>query len=279
MTDANDRIRDLLAVESIPPLPGTAATLLAMAADPDVSIDDLAHAIERDPPLSARVLGLANSAFYAPRQPVTTVKSAIITVLGLNMVRNIAFGLSLTGGLSTRSCPQFDLGGYWVVALGTADLASGLARAATLPEAPDPDAVYLSGLLHNIGELLMVHLWPEAVGRILRAAAVDPGSRLEDIERETVGLDHWQVGGFLARHWELPAFVARHIEQLGDDKGIDDDVAGMLLRSARRWVDGVMAGHPDALRIRGVDETYCEYRSTTFLDRYDALRALARNLS
>ncbi len=278
MTDANDRLRDLLAIESIPPLPATAATLLAMAADPDVSIEDLAHAIERDPPLSARLLGLANSAFYSPKQPVTTVKSAIITVLGLNMVRNIAFGLSLTGGLSTKACPQFDLSGYWVTALGTADLASGLARAATLPEAPDPDAVYLAGLLHNIGELLMVHLWPDAFGRVLRAAEVDPASRLEDIELEITGLTHWQVGGFLARHWELPAFVARYIEQMGEPVGHTDEVAVLLLRSARHWVDGVRAGHPDALRIRGVDETYCEYRSTTFLDRYDALRALARNL-
>ena len=80
----------LIAVESIPPLPATAATLLAMAADPDVEIEALALVIERDPPLNARLLGIANSAFYAPRQPVMTAKDDIIRVLGLNMVRTMA---------------------------------------------------------------------------------------------------------------------------------------------------------------------------------------------
>ncbi|MCB1772254.1 MAG: HDOD domain-containing protein [Gammaproteobacteria bacterium] len=271
---------ELIKVESIPPLPATAVSLLQMATDPDVEIADIAQLIERDPPLSARLIGIANSAFYSPRQPVTTVKSAIVSVLGLNMVRNIAFGLALTGGLSTSACPRFDLTQYWIMALGTADLASGLARAATHGDGPDPDAVYLSGLLHNLGELLLVHLWPYEMNDVLARFENDPETALVEHEYRVIGVDHWAAGAFLARHWQLPAFVAQTIESL-DDRRVDvpDDASIMLLRAARRWVAGVAVGRSESLRVDGVDETYCEYRSTSFLDRFDGLAAIARTMS
>jgi HD-like signal output (HDOD) protein len=269
----------LIKVESIPPLSATAAELLVLAVNPDVEIEDIARVIERDPPLSAHLLGIANSAFYSPRQPVTTVKSAIVSVLGLNMVRNIAFGLALTGGLSTAACPRFDLTGYWIMALGTADLASGLARATTLADAPDPDETYLSGLLHNLGELLLVHLWPYEMNEALTNTEADPDTTLVEQETALIGIDHWAAGAFLARHWQLPEFVARNIEAL-DERSPQDELAStvLLLRAARRWIAGVALGRPDALRVSGVDETYCEYRSTSFLDRFDGLNSLARSL-
>lgn len=270
---------DLIKVESIPPLSATATQLLVLAVNPDVEIEDISRVIERDPPLSARLLGIANSAFYSPRQPVTTVKSAIVSVLGLNMVRNIAFGLALTGGLSTTACPRFDVTEYWIMALGTADLASGLARATTLADAPDPDETYLSGLLHNLGELLMVHLWPYEMNEALAKLDSDPDTTLIEQELALIGVDHWAVGAFLARHWQLPEFVARNIEAL-DERNTREDARSsvMLLRAARRWIAGVALGRPDALRITGVDETYCEYRSTSFLDRFEGLSTLARSM-
>lgn len=272
--------QDLIRVESIPPLQPTASTLLSLAADPDVEVEDLAQVIERDPPLTARLIGIANSAFYAPRQPVTTVKSAIVNVLGLNMVRNVAFGMALTGGLDTRACPRFDLTQYWVMALGTADMASGLARASSLPGGVDPDATYLTGLLHNLGELLLVHLWPTEMNEALGRLEHEPDTPLVDQELELLGIDHWSAGAFLARHWQLPGFVAENIARLGD---VEDAPPGPttldLVRAARLWVCAVAMGREDPLRVHGVDDAYCEYRSTSFLDRYAALRQLAQTIA
>lgn len=276
--DNEETHADLIQVESIPPLPATAATLLAMAADPDVEIEGLVGVIERDPPLTARLLGTANSAFYAPRQPVTTIKSAIVNVLGLNMVKNIAFGMAVTGGLSTAGCPRFDITRYWVMALGTADLASGLARGASEPSALDPDRIYLSGLLHNIGELLLVHLWPAEANEALGRAEADPESRLIEHQRALMGIDRWLAGAFLARHWQLPGFVAESIARMGLADA-DADPATRLLCASRHWVASVVSGQPDTFRIAGVDASYCEYRSTSFLDRFDALDTLARSMA
>lgn len=272
--------QDLLTIESIPPLPATASTLLAMAADPDVDIEALALVIERDPPLSARLLGLANSAFYAPRQPVMTVKEAIVRVLGLNMVRNLAFGMALSGGFSTAACPRFDLTGYWLMALGTADIAQGMAKAAILPDAPDPDVAHLVGLLHNLGELLLVHLRPHEMDEALRRLEDSPDTRLVEHERTIIGMDHWAAGAFLARHWHLPPIVGASIERFDD---VADPRGGRqiihLVRAARQWLTGVVAGRPDTMRVAGVGEAYCDQHSAAFLDRYDALRVLARSMA
>ena len=272
--------KDLIAVESIPPLPATAATRLTMIADPDVEIEALALVIERDPPLSARLLGVANSAFYAPPQPVMTIKDAIVRVLGLHMVRNMALGMALAGGLSTAACPRFDLTGYRVMAQGTADLASGMARATTFPEPPDPDAAYMVGLLHNLGELLLVHLYPAEMDEALRRLGETPDSSLIAHERAVLGIDHWVAGAFLARHWQLPPIIAASIERFGDDAtALGGRQMIHLVRAARSWLAGMLAGRIDPLMVDGVDVAYCERRSAAFPDQHDALRVLARSIA
>lgn len=267
-------------LDSIPPLPATATKLLQMASDPDVDIDALAKVIECDPPLSARMLGVANSAFYAPRRPVLNIKQAIVGVLGLNMVRNMAVGMAVTGRLDTRSCQSFDLERYWVLALGTADLAGGLARASSNADAPDPDAAYLVALLHNLGELLLAYLWPERTDAAIARAAADPALPAWAHEREVVGIDRWAAGARLARHWGLPPLLAECIEAYpgtGEPAG-QAGATLRLVRAARVWLEGVMGGREDMLRVAGVDDTYCEYRSSGFLERYPSLQTLARSM-
>lgn len=270
---------ELISVDSLPPMSATASRLLAMASDPDVEIEALAATIEQDPPLTAKVLGIANSAYYAPRRPVLTVKDAIIRVLGLRMVRNLSFGLALNGPMDSASCQHFDPTRYWVIALGTADLAGGLARAATVVDGPDPDAAYLVGLLHNLGELLLVHLRPLEMNRILAEVAERPEQDPVDLERAAFGIDRWGAGALLARHWELPAVVGDSIEQMATANS-SSDVSPMvyLLSAARRWIEGVAAGCSDPLTVAGVDEAYCDNRSASFVEGFDALQAIAASL-
>jgi HD-like signal output (HDOD) protein len=269
----------LIAVDALPPMPATAAKLLMMAMDPDVDIDDLAAVVERDPPLASRLIGVANSAFYAPRQPVTSVREAIIRVLGLNMVRNMAFGMALTGGLSTAACPRFDLTAYWVTALGTADLASGLARAANIDGMADPDTSYLAGLLHNIGELLLVHLFPQKMAEVLDLLDANPGTTLAEQSRLVIGIDQWEAGAFLMRHRQLPPIIAVTIEDLANPaSAARGRPLVVLLDATRRWIQGMLTGHEDTLQISGIDDSYCQYRTTTFGERFDDLQHLAKSM-
>jgi HD-like signal output (HDOD) protein len=270
---------ELIAVDALPPMPATASKLLLMATDPDVDINDLAVVIERDPPLASRLIGVANSAFYAPRQPVTSVREAIIRVLGLNMVRNMAFGMALAGGLSTAACPRFDLTAYWVTALGTAEMAAGLARAANIEGMVDPDTAYLAGLLHNIGELLLVHLFPQKMAQALEQLADSPGSTLAEQMHTVIGIDQWAAGAFLMRHWQLPPVIASTIEGMADPGAVPRNrPLATLLDATRRWIQGLIAGRVDALEVDGVDASYSDYRTTLFGERFEDLRHLAKSM-
>lgn len=250
-----------------------------MASDPDVDVDRLCLVIERDPALMAKIIGTANSAFYSPRQPVYTVKDAIVRVLGLRMVSSLAFGLALSGGLSVVGCERFDVTRYWIIALGTAEMASGLARASSLPERPDPDAAYLAGLLHNLGELVLVHLRPREMNDVLAKSAEQPEIDTVELERSALGIDRWTAGAMLARHWQLPPVIGTCIEGFAktSGQGVADSMVP-LVRAARRWIEGALVGRFDPLQVVGVDEAYCEYRTSAFLEGYDALKSLAGTL-
>lgn len=270
----------LITTETLAPLPAAASRLLRLAHDPDVQLEQLAAAIEQDPPLTAKVLGIANSAFYSPRMAVLTVRDAVIRVLGLRMVANLSIGMALGGGFNTTACASFDLTRYWMQALGTADLASGLARAAVLPGKPDPDEAYLVGLLHNIGELLLVHLAPQKMNELLADAELYTAVDLAQREHELFGCDRWSAGALLMRHWELPAVVADTMDRLHDNAAGDTSPPLVhLLCAARNWVGGAILGRNEALQVVGVDEAYCEYRSSAFHKNHASLKLLAGSLS
>ena len=133
------------------------------------------------------------------------------------------------------------------------------------------------GLLHNLGELLL-HLWPRELDEALKRLQDDPGSSLVDHERSLIGVDHWAASAFLARH--CAAACSWRLYRAFRQPRAPEHCASMVqvLRAARLWLSGVMAGRADLLRVAGVDDTYCEYRSSAFVDRYNSLTQLARSL-
>jgi hypothetical protein len=102
----------ILQARDLPPLSFTATRLLELSADPDVEVDDLAAVIEQDPALTARILGVANSAYFGQVNPVLSVETAIIRVLGFNMVKSLALSIAMAGIFDTSKCPSFDLETY-----------------------------------------------------------------------------------------------------------------------------------------------------------------------
>ena len=114
----------------------------------------------------------------------------------------------------------------------------------------------------------------------LRRLGEDPVSSLEEHERAVIGTDHWAAGAFLARHWQLPAIIGASIERFGDhDEPRDGRQTIHLVRAARAWLTGLVAGGDAPLHVFGVDEAYCARRSTEYADRYEALRVMARSMT
>ena len=171
--------------------------------------EDIARIVEADPALTVRLLRLANSAFYGP-PPVTTVRDAIIRVGTMDVA---ALGLASEVMRIFRGIPkgQFSMNDFWEHSLWTACYSEALApSAARRQSAP----IWLCGLLHDVGKLLLARNAPAEYAQVLDQ--VGTGVVLLDAERETLGFTHAQVGAELLETWRLPTILvestARHHE-------------------------------------------------------------------
>ncbi|WP_297528592.1 HDOD domain-containing protein [Thiohalobacter sp.] len=208
------RLQEIL---HLPPLPGVACRLLKELADDEADIDRLAALIEQDPGLAARIVGIANSAYFARSREVTSVRQAIVRVLGLNMVRGLAIGIALSRPFDASACPDFDVEGYWYQAFQTATLAAALAPHSPLDEA-ERDCLFLAGLLHNLGRLVLVHAFPGRMGDILRQWQREPDRPLAELESEALAVNETEAGRVIATLWNLPGCVGSVIEFCGQPR-------------------------------------------------------------
>lgn len=209
VSSAELRLQPLLArIRSLPPLPEALREVLRALHDGQLSQRRCVALIEQDPALAAATLRLANSAFYGMPGQVGSVADGV-QLLGLNAVAGVLAATAMAQHLRTETCPSFNPRHYWHHALLTGQAARALARLAHT----DADMAFLTGLLHDVGQLLMAACWPEEAAEAL-ARADREGEAPEVAEAAVLGLGHPQLGALLVRHWHFPAAlveaVARH---------------------------------------------------------------------
>ncbi len=242
MSDVEPLVRRL---KEIPPLAEMQSMLKAVS-DDNVDFQELAKVIESSPPIAARIIKVANSAFYGLPSRANSVKDAIIRVLGLDLVRSLVVALAASSSFRTDKCPGFDTHQYWCSALLTAHLARRLARVIGIEGAPDPEDAYLNGLLHNIGVIALAHVSPEEMDAVFTLAKREPERPLHDIETQMIGLDHRQAGVLIAAQWGMPDTIQTNIGNFAtlDYRG-PQWPACMLTRVCAEWTRQSLAGAAD----------------------------------
>lgn len=190
----NDVLDALRGITSLPALPAVVGELSRRLSSDDASAADIARLLAHDQALTARVLRLANSAFYAPREPVRSAQQAVI-MLGMSTVRAITLKASVFTAFPIEQARPF-----WLHAVGCACAAKAVARLSGI--APADDA-FVMGLLHDIGKLALAEHLPDAYAKV-RARVVRDGGLIRDAEVAELGCDHAAVGRFLCAHWSLP---------------------------------------------------------------------------
>lgn len=248
----------------LPVLSPHAAQILRACEDPAIDLTTLVARLGESPTLAARLLGLANSAFYGQDKPVSTLPKAI-QILGLVTVRGIALGLVIGDHFSPARCPAFDPAHFWESAVLTARLAQMLAPLVPPDRELPREAAFMAGLLHNIGLLALVGLYPAEMNEILADQANDPAQSLGPRLCNRFGSDHRQVAGWLAGAWQLPAPMRQVMEHCHetDYRGASWPLTlliGLCARSARGIIaaDGsretAVESEAAALMALGLDE-------------------------
>jgi HD-like signal output (HDOD) protein len=187
-------------VEELPTLPAIITRILEVLEDESSSARDLERVVSCDQSIAARVLRIANSAYYGFSREITTIHRAIV-ILGFQTVRGLALGSSIFEtffGGERDSC--FDRTAFWLHSIACSRCAMALGKQV---RGIDPEEAFLGGLVHDIGMVVMDHVMHEKYRPILEQA-VTQGEPLNQLERRTWGFDHADVGGWLAEHWKFP---------------------------------------------------------------------------
>jgi HD-like signal output (HDOD) protein/signal transduction histidine kinase len=221
MSQSKPNIIDDLKVNRLPSLPNVLVEMLRACEDNQASFQELSQIISRDSVIAGRVIFLANSSFYNPGSKITTLERALF-LLGTDTLKTIVITASIQQFFSAfKSAHSEFLLAFWQRSLSCALLAKSLA---ILTSYPNPDEVYLTGLLHNIGELVLDSNHPGLYNNTNNA----PISSLSDqeqlaIERQHFSFTHAQVGACLAKEWGLSQFTCDAIEFHHADKGLIED--------------------------------------------------------
>jgi len=189
---------DLLA--SIPSIPGVLQSLLSELDQPadNVNLLRVAEIIGRDESLAVQCLRMANSALYS-RGPVTDSLRGAVRTLGIARTRDIAVSCGLMR-IVPASMKALDPVIFWQHSLACAIIARKLARSVGFG---DPEKAYLAGLLHDIGYVVNLVLFPQQT-KVAVEKAQREGLFLGQVEYSELGFTHCQSGEVLARRWNLP---------------------------------------------------------------------------
>ena len=195
MSAVIDYRRKIFETRDLPTLPVVAQRILTLTDDEETATEQLAKIIATDQSLTARILTLANSAYYGHRRQISTLWQAIV-VIGWTMLKQVSLSvlISKTVGSGTNRTM------FWRHSLMAANAA---ASAATRAGAKSSETAYVAGLLHDIGKLILDTSLPVEYAQVRRKVEQEKCTFVE-AERSILETDHVEVGAWMAERWQLP---------------------------------------------------------------------------
>ncbi len=234
MSQETDINLEIAQIKNLPTLPEESIRIITAVNNPDISIDELVKVISASPTLTARLLGLANSAYFGRSIPVNNLRRAIIQVLGLNLVKSLALSIVLNVALDTSKCKLFDSNLFWSHALITATIAQKLAVHFN-DDVITPNTVYTSGLLLNIGLIAAIYINPEKINDIFEMSDRLESSVSKQMYQQ-LGLTQYQLGGILLEKWKLPEIYHTTVKEFRQPDFKGQEMGLIKLLELCHWV-------------------------------------------
>lgn len=178
---------------------------------PDAKIDDFVAVINRDPALTTRVIRMANSQFFGYSRKVSSLKQAI-SLIGVMQLHDLLLSSLAIRAFSTIPSDIINQEAFWRNSIYCGITARLLAKKCKLAAS---ERLFTSGLLHDIGHLVMYTKMPEQIGEVLYLFE-QSNKPMYILERDHLGFDYAQVGSEIMRLWLVPesytAITSLHTE-------------------------------------------------------------------
>jgi HD-like signal output (HDOD) protein len=196
----NLREKALRSLSALPPFSPILSRLLASLASENVSFAALGDLIEKDTVVAANILHLVNSALYARRGTISSVRHAL-SLLGVNKLRNAVLGMSIARVWNRVKMPAtWSMMRFNMHSAAVAILSDLLAQRVQVEY---PEGAFVAGLLHDSGRLLIAMALPQEHGRILERCAAS-GLTMVECEKEVLGFTHAELSADALKYWKLP---------------------------------------------------------------------------
>ena len=195
-------------IDTLPSLPRLYQEIMAELQSEDASIDKVAKIISEDVGMSAKILQMVNSAFFALPRHIKNIGQAV-NLLGLETIKALVLSAQIFGQFENKGVSASFLEKLWAHCMGTAAFAKAIAKEESLARDAVDDA-FLAGMLHDVGKLILSTGLPEKYSKIVKQAG-ENGASLTEIEQEMLGTTHSAVGAYLMGLWGFPDNVVEAI--------------------------------------------------------------------
>ncbi|MBM4054554.1 MAG: GGDEF domain-containing protein [Planctomycetes bacterium] len=199
-TTRDEVIKSVLNSQSVTTLPTVATKVITLSSKEDTSVKDIADLLSKDASLSAKVLKIANSAFYSFPVKISTVLQAVSRI-GINAIRSLVLSFSFLTIQTNNKTNAFNYEKFL-----EKSLASAVAAKLIMSEINKnySEEIFTAALLQNIGELILANTFPKQYEQVITNKANDGNDDSIELEQQVIGADHTLIGYEITKRWSFP---------------------------------------------------------------------------
>ena len=274
-----NRLKQIISnIRNLPTPPIVFEQIQKVLNNPDTSVADVAAILSEDPAMSVKVLKLTNSAFYGLSREIDSVNHAVM-IIGLEAVKNLVLSASVLSMFKANKDNKEYHERFWRHSLASALAARVIARDYQGGKAFNPDPAFSTGLIHDIGKMIICCFMPNEHTQVMEYMESHPESTEMEAEIAIIGFNHAQLGRQLAITWKLPdrlgdAIGYHHnpsMENNSDNFAFLINLADYVAHNGQPSdVDNMASAKldPATLGFFGIDEDYIEKLKSRLIEEY-----------
>lgn len=190
----------LKAIDDFRPPQTSTLQLMNLLKDPNANTNKTVEQIQYQPDLTAQLLRVSNSAAYRGAGAIRSVKEAFVRIGTARILEIVTMAFAHGSMQSAVEGYDLDKGGLWEHSIAVAITAEEIARALGIRT---PDVTFTAAILHDIGKAVLGSFVAQRIAQI-EESLLKVGGAFDDEERESLGIDHAEVGAIILQKWELP---------------------------------------------------------------------------
>lgn len=215
-------------IDSLPAMPVLAQKLLALPLNTDEGETQLLKLISQDPQISAKLVGLSNTALFGAPGIISSIRDATMR-LGLTTVKSVSIGMATSATLKKQPEGKLKSADLWVHSMAIAIGMRIIAKRMPSKIRPSDDQVFLAGLLHDIGYNVLSFLDTPLSDALHESIENNPDKSLMEIEEIESIIHHGELGAQLGIHWGLPSEIISVIRHHHSTEPVDEEIEQALI--------------------------------------------------